>query len=42
MAETMDTHLHEATHDTVAQEELVAPQGHSGDNGVVRPFASLV
>lgn len=35
------TYLHEAAHDTIAEEQLVAFQCHARDNGVEGPFATL-
>lgn len=33
--------LHEAAHNAVAEEELIAAERHCGDDGVVRAFAAL-
>ena len=35
-------YLHKATHDAVAEEELVAAKSHCRNDGMVRPFTALL
>ena len=35
-------YLHKATHDAIAEEELVAAKSHCRNDGMVRPFAALL
>lgn len=41
MVGSRSTCLHEATHDTVTQEELAIAEGHSWNDGVVRTLSAL-
>ena len=38
----MSAYLHEAAHDAVAQEELLATESHRRDDGVVWPLTALM
>ena len=35
------TYLHEATHDAVAEEQLIPAESHGRDDGVEWPFSTL-